>query len=200
MAQIEGEVQSFSAADDPQMHLKLALAEHQKVNDQFQRTFLKFNEVKRRNPNHYMNNPTKVHFATLGGRDYVFEDGAKERRISVHKNELKALRHDYQNLLPAAPKMSVERPEHEGSFSPTKYARMDSFITLGNAEQTQSSRHSKTVLFPTESSPTNASPIRLKPQSLARHKNSEFDQFLMKHAQGSPNVRPAPFPVDEPGR
>ena len=32
------------------------------IADSFQRTFLKLSQVKRRNPNHYIRNPTKVFF------------------------------------------------------------------------------------------------------------------------------------------
>lgn len=47
-----------------------------------------------------MRNPTKVHFTTLGTKDYVFQDKAKEDVIAAHDNTLKKLRHDYKNLLP----------------------------------------------------------------------------------------------------
>ena len=41
---------------------------------------------------------------------------------------------------------------------------------------------------------------RLKPQSLHRHKNASFEQYLTKHANLSPNIIAAPFPTDERGR
>jgi len=41
---------------------------------------------------------------------------------------------------------------------------------------------------------------RIKPMNLQRHKNSEYDFFLLKHATGAPNCVPAPFPINEQGR
>ena len=41
---------------------------------------------------------------------------------------------------------------------------------------------------------------RAKPETLKRHKNSDFEYYLPKHVEGSPNVVAAPYPVDERGR
>ena len=41
---------------------------------------------------------------------------------------------------------------------------------------------------------------RLKPQSLRRHRKSEFEQYLPNHARGNANLTVAPYPVDEKGR
>ena len=41
---------------------------------------------------------------------------------------------------------------------------------------------------------------RIKPTNLRRHKNSDFDTFLLKHANGTPNSVPVHFPADEKGR
>ena len=79
-------------------------------NQFFNRTFTKFNQIKRRNPNKYMHNPAKAHFTTLGSHDYVYEDTYKEdSKIRTHSNELRKLRHDYKSLLPGAPYMSVDK-------------------------------------------------------------------------------------------
>ena len=78
------------------------------MQNQFQRTFVKLNEVKRRNPNHYIRNPTKVHFHTLGSRDYIFEDKPKGNNIRANSNIMRKTRYDYKSLLPAAPKMSFD--------------------------------------------------------------------------------------------
>lgn len=42
--------------------------------------------------------------------------------------------------------------------------------------------------------------LRLKPLNLKKHKNSDFDQYLVKHSQGSPKCVPTPFPINEDGR
>jgi len=47
---------------------------------------------------------------------------------------------------------------------------------------------------------TNVVDDRLKPQSLHRHKNASYEQYLTKHAHVSPNIIAAPFPTDESGR
>ena len=41
---------------------------------------------------------------------------------------------------------------------------------------------------------------RLKPQSLRRHRKSEFEQYLPRHIINSPNTKVAPYPIDEKGR
>ena len=41
---------------------------------------------------------------------------------------------------------------------------------------------------------------RLKPQSLRRHRKSEFEQYLPRHIKNSPNTNVAPYPIDEKGR
>lgn len=41
---------------------------------------------------------------------------------------------------------------------------------------------------------------RLKPQSLRRHRKSEFEQYLPKHAKVSFNQTVSPYPIDEKGR
>ena len=52
------------------------------VDEQMKRTFHTFHSVKRRNPNKYMKNPTKIYFTTLGKKDYAFQNKAKEDSIS----------------------------------------------------------------------------------------------------------------------
>lgn len=65
--------------------------------------------MKRRNPNHYMHNPAKAHFTTLGSRDYVYKDTIKQQAtITAHSNELRQIRHEYKNMLPSAPEMSTD--------------------------------------------------------------------------------------------
>ena len=41
---------------------------------------------------------------------------------------------------------------------------------------------------------------RLKPQSLRRHRKSEFEQYLPQHIKKNPNTNVAPYPIDEKGR
>ena len=160
---------------------KLYLQTAQIIDSQFQRTFSKFSEVKRRNPNHYIRNPTKVHFTTLGNRDYAFEDRAKEDKIQTHNNTLKKIRHDYKSLLPTAPSMTIDSPVKINSISPLKnqYTRNDSFVTLGEDGKNLSTQKNSQMIDTFDL--TNVIDDRIKPQSLPRHKNSEFNQYLIKH-------------------
>ena len=41
---------------------------------------------------------------------------------------------------------------------------------------------------------------RLKPKSLHRHQNSDFEQYLHNHARESPHMNASPYPTDESGR
>ena len=52
--------------------MNFAFASQLQVKQQMERTFNQFSEIKRRNPNKYIKNPTKVHYMTLGSKDYEF--------------------------------------------------------------------------------------------------------------------------------
>ena len=78
------------------------------------------------------------------------------------------------------------------------YERHESFITLGNSEKgADRARH--THLSGTFNM-TGLMDERTKPVNLKRHKNSDFENYLPKHTDKSPNVVAAPFPTDERGR
>ena len=47
---------------------------------------------------------------------------------------------------------------------------------------------------------TGLADVRTKPETLKRHKNSDFEYYLPRHMEGSPNVVAAPYPIDERGR
>ena len=86
-----------------------------------------------------MKNPTKVHFTTLGGRDYVFKDKAKEDVIEAHDNTMKKLRNDYKKLLPQPPQMSNDLPSpntFKKQLGIGGIERNDSFVTLGDENAT----------------------------------------------------------------
>ena len=99
------------------------------VKEQMNRTFVKFNELKRRNPNKYLKNPTKVHFTSLGSKDYAFHDQAKLKEIKEYKNEDDKVRNDYIKKVPHGPKMGTEK-----SISPKPRVMLtaeESLLALG---------------------------------------------------------------------
>ena len=169
-----------------------------------------------------MRNPTKVHFTTLGSRDFVFQDRAKEDVIQQHSNALKKLRHDYKSLLPPAPQMSVDANAKQMDKSAMSgfrmdnslrainnssiqlmnqdgnYGRHESFITLGNSEK--GDNHAHNTQMNGTFNMTGIVDDRTKPNNLKRHKNSDYELYLPKHMEGSPNVVAAPYPTDERGR
>ena len=170
-----------------------------------------------------MRNPTKVHFTTLGSRDYVFQDRAKEKVIQRHSNALKKLRHDYKSLLPPAPQMSTDadaKQQDKSSMSgfrrdsnsiiaannsnvslkqrEVSYERNESYVTLGNSEKGgDNARH--THMNGTFNM-TGLMDERIKPENSKRHKNSDYENYLPKHFEGSANLVAAPYPTDERGR
>ena len=73
------------------------------VREQMKRTFYKHNEIKRRNPNKYIKNPTKVFYTTLGNKDYAFQDTAKRNIIAEHGNGMDKIRNEYREKVPIAP-------------------------------------------------------------------------------------------------
>ena len=172
-------------------------------NQFFNRTFTKFNQIKRRNPNKYMHNPAKAHFTTLGSHDYVYEDtNKKDSTIRTHSNELRKLRYDYKSLLPGAPHMSVDKEtvKQQKAYSPTKNGEKNSFLTLVDDERKDLAKMNRTMgpnMMSTEASFVDD---RLMPESSQRHRNSEFEQYLTIHTQQSPNLKPMPYPIDESGR
>ena len=52
--------------------MNFAFASQLQIKQQMDRTFNQFAEIKRRNPNKYIKNPTKVHYMTLGSKDFAF--------------------------------------------------------------------------------------------------------------------------------
>lgn len=84
-----------------------------------------FSEVKRRNPNHYIKNPTKVHFESVGGKKFVFEQGPKNDAIKTIDNKLQKLKDDYKALLPRAPTMSIGSPGRRN----TKFTTLGSIVS-----------------------------------------------------------------------
>ena len=88
---------------------------------------------------------------------------------------------------------NISLAHHEGN-----YERHESFITLGNSEK-GGDRARRTHMDGTFNM-TGLMDERTKPDNLKRHKNSDFEFYLPKHTEGSPNVVVAPYPVDERGR
>ena len=88
---------------------------------------------------------------------------------------------------------NISLAHHEGN-----YERHESFITLGNSEK-GGDRARRTHMDGTFNM-TGLMDERTKPDNLKRHKNSDFEFYLPKHMEGSPNVVVAPYPVDERGR
>ena len=58
-----------------------------KIEEQFEKKFHKFREIKRRDPKFYMKNPNKIRCATLGNRDYAYKDMAKGNEIEIYDNQ-----------------------------------------------------------------------------------------------------------------
>ena len=65
--------------------------------------------MKRRNPNKYIKNPSKVYFTTLGKSDYAFTDSPKANKITSFNNTMQIKRQDYKSNVPESPKMDFER-------------------------------------------------------------------------------------------
>ena len=83
------------------------------------------------------------------------------------------------------------------------YNRNDSFITLGDGNATGRSVKDRNASFSQTTGTFDMTGIadqRLKPQSLRRHRKSEFEQYLPLHSMKSPNTTVAPYPIDEKGR
>ena len=84
-----------------------------------------------------------------------------------------------------------------------EYNRNDSFVTLGDGNQTGRSAKDRNASFSQTTGTFDMTGIvdqRLKPQSLRRHRKSEFEQYLPRHLTNSPNMNVAPYPIDEKGR
>ena len=80
------------------------------------------------------------------------------------------------------------------------YERHESFITLGNSEKGGDRAHQTHMDGTGTFNMTGLIDERVKPETLKRHKNSDFEYYLPKHMEGSPNVVAAPYPIDERGR
>ena len=96
MTHIDGIMQN----SDAHKQVREALAKHKSVEDQFNRTFSMFTEVKRRNPNHYIKNPNKIQIQTIGKKTYVLETSPKNEMIKKVDSKLKSLRETYKTLIP----------------------------------------------------------------------------------------------------
>lgn len=108
--------------------------------------------------------------------------------------------------------MSTEMPSPKKNLNKQlesgEIGRHDSFVTLG-AEGATASRSKKH--FPGRTASFNQTSLvfdltgvladsRLKPQSLRRHRKSEFEQYLPRHFAKPANLTVTPFATDEKGR
>ena len=128
------------------------------------------------------------------------------------------MRYDYRSLLPRAPEMSSDSPTRNtnmldsSNVSPKTSLnlspkRAESTVTLGEHSKADKTQQDSFVTAVAQAGGMHrtfddsiTSDGRLKPTSLRRHKNSEYQQYLPKHALGSPNLIAAPYPTDEKGR
>ena len=63
-------------------------------------------EIKRRDPKHYIKNPTKTYCLSQGRKDYAFHDMAKANKITNHSNIHSPVRNQYKHIIGQAPKMT----------------------------------------------------------------------------------------------
>ena len=74
----------ISAGGDSSMNF--AFAAHMQVEDSFHKTFHQMKEIKRRNPEQYIKNPTKSFCLSQGNKDYAIHDIGRATRITEHGN------------------------------------------------------------------------------------------------------------------
>lgn len=132
----------------------------------FEKSFAPLSPVKRRSPDYYIRNPTKIYGKTFGKLDLLWLDHAKQSEISAHDTTTE------RDYLPRAPQMKEARA-FVRSVNKVLQAN-ESILTLGGTGRIQNQTQQQ-------------GETRLKPVTLERHKNSEFSAFLMNHTKPAIN-------------
>ena len=106
----------------------------------FKNKFQPLSPVKRRSPDQYIKNPTKVFGMTYGKKDFLWLDTAKESMIASHDNTAVS---DKSQMLPPAPRMDPNRKFY-GQVKQVLQAN-ESVLTLGGTVRSLTRRDADTA-------------------------------------------------------